>query len=228
MQAIAIVGSVGFNGLNAEKDVRAVQERLLETQGVCSKVTGRCDSDTVAAILEFQAAFVSKPDGLISANGQTLKMLNRWSIKQVGAGVDLRGNLRKAWDVVNPFLPDGSYCSSGYRSAEDQRRILHKFYSTTYKPQIVKKYGAAEYTTVWTNRLVQESRVLEMVRGVGQAIAAPGRSMHQQGRAVDIGGPDAIDAEQKKIVEMVAQANPTLFSGMVLKERNGCVHFEIR
>jgi hypothetical protein len=31
-----------------------------------------------------------------------------------------------------------------------------------------------------------------------------------------------------RIIRMAAKANPTLFSGNVLKERNGCVHFEIR
>lgn len=67
-----------------------------------------------------------------------------------------------------------------------------------------------------------------MVRGVGQAIAAPGKSMHQQGKAVDIGGPSTIDQKQVEIIAMVARAHATLFSGKILRERNGCVHFEIR
>jgi hypothetical protein len=205
-----------------------VQARLNDVQGICSAITGRCDDGTVGAISGFQRLFLSRPDGLINIQGNTLTFLNRWSIKPVGKGVDLRGNLRRAWDLVNPILPEGSYCASGYRSPEDQRRILHKFFSDTYKNQIIKKYGAAEWASVWKDRFQKESRVLEMVRGVGQAIAAPGRSMHQQGKAIDVGGPDSIDAEQVRVVRMVAHANPTLFSGMVLKERNGCVHFEIR
>jgi hypothetical protein len=65
------------------------------------------------------------------------------------------------------------------------------------------------------------------VHGVGQQIAAPGKSMHQRGKAIDVGGPDAIDQAQVDIIKLVARAHPDLFSGKVLKERNGCVHFEI-
>jgi hypothetical protein len=66
------------------------------------------------------------------------------------------------------------------------------------------------------------------VRGVGQAIAKPGTSAHQKGKAIDIGGPSNIDNEQVRIVRIVAKANPHILSGFVLKERNGCVHFEIK
>ncbi len=67
-----------------------------------------------------------------------------------------------------------------------------------------------------------------MVRAIGQAIAAPGRSMHQKGKAFDIGGPSSIDMEQVRVAKMVAGANPDIFSGKVLHERNGCVHVEIK
>jgi hypothetical protein len=129
---------------------------------------------------------------------------------------------------VNPLLPEGSYCSSGFRSAEDQRRILHKFFNVTYRSAIISKYGQAAYDRAAVDLRRNEASVLTMVRGVGQAIAAPGRSMHQQGKAVDIGGPSEIDDQQVDVVLTVARAHPALFSGVVLKERNGCVHFEIR
>lgn len=226
MANIILTGSVGRGGVNAERDVKAVQERLNMVEQVCREVTTICNDEMVDAIIRFQRIFLIKPDGLINVQGTTIKLLNNWSIKPISPGVDLRGNLQKAWDLVNPLLPAGSYCSSGYRSAEEQRRILHKFFSNTYKAQIIAKYGVKEWQDAWDNKSTKEDRILEMVRGVGQAIATPGKSMHQQGKAVDIGGPN--DDEQVKIVKMVAKANPALFSGKVLKERNGCVHFEIR
>ncbi|MDD2760261.1 MAG: D-alanyl-D-alanine carboxypeptidase family protein [Methylomonas sp.] len=226
MAKIILTGSVGRGGVNAERDVKAVQAKLNEIEAICREVTPVCDDEMVDSIMRFQRTFLVKPDGLINVQGMTITLLNNWSIKSVSAGVDLRGNLQKAWDLVNPLLPAGSYCSSGYRSAEDQRRILHKFFSNTYKAQIVAKYGAKEWQDAWDNKTTKEARILEMVRGVGQAIATPGKSMHQQGKAVDIGGPD--DDQQVKIVKMVAKANPALLSGVVIKERNGCVHFEIR
>ncbi|CAG1022670.1 D-alanyl-D-alanine carboxypeptidase family protein [Methylomonas sp. LL1] len=226
MAKVILTGSVGKGGVNTPRDVKAVQDRLNEIEGVCQAVTTICDDKMIDAIIRFQSTFLVKPDGLINVQGMTLVLLNQWSYKDIADGVDLRGNLQEAWDIVNPLLPSGSYCSSGYRSADEQRRILHKFFSNTFKPQIIAKYGANEWQDAWNNKLTKEARILEMVRGVGQAIAAPGKSMHQQGKAIDIGGPS--DDEQVKIVKMVAKANPTIFSGKVLKERNGCVHFEIR
>ncbi|HEX2887397.1 hypothetical protein [Vineibacter terrae] len=46
--------------------------------------------------------------------------------------------------------------------------------------------------------------------------------------SIDIGGPKEIDDEQVRVACMVGSANNTLFSGKILKERNGCVHVEIR
>ena len=128
---------------------------------------------------------------------------------------------------MDPLLPEGSYCSSGYRSAEDQRRILHNFFLNTFKIQIIGKYGQQAYGSARSNLAANESKILEMVHGVGQAIAAPGSSMHQKGKAIDIGGPSTIDNKQVEVVQLVAKAHPDLLSGKVLKERNGCVHFEI-
>ncbi|WP_178133701.1 hypothetical protein [Vineibacter terrae] len=38
----------------------------------------------------------------------------------------------------------------------------------------------------------------------------------------------AARTEQVRVARMVGSANNTLFSGKILKERNGCVHVEIR
>jgi hypothetical protein len=59
-----------------------------------------------------------------------------------------------------------------------------------------------------------------------QAVAMPGTSPHQSGKAFDIGGP--ADDEQVRVARMVGRANAILFSPKApLKERNGCVHVEI-
>lgn len=227
MATIVIQQAVGLNAPNRPDDVRAVARRLVEIGKLAAASdSGAMDAALLKAIADAQRHFMAQPDQVIGANGTTLGFLNQWTTKPVSPGVELPGRLREAWDWVNPLLPAGSYCSSGFRSAEEQRQILHKFFNVTYRAAIVAKYGQAEVNRVAADLLAHEARVVEMVCGIGQLIAAPGKSQHQQGKAIDIGGPD--DAGQVKVVELVARAHPLLFTGKVLKERNGCVHFEIR
>lgn len=228
MAGFVIGSSVGRRGLNWPRDVQAVQERLNAIGKPCGAVDGVCGARTVAAIEAVQRHFMRRPDGLISPGGPTFQFLASWQDKPVDAGVDLRGNLRRAWDTLGPLLPKGSHCTSGYRSAEEQRRILHKMFAQTYKAQLVAKYGRKTYDRVWEARETSEDEMLAMVRAMGQAIAKPGQSPHQRGKAFDIGGPAAIDAQQVRVARLVAAAHPELFNGKVLKERNGCVHVEIR
>lgn len=224
-----IVQAVGKNCSNSPADVRTVHRRLMEIAKIpCYPCSGHLDDTLMAGILELQAHFMMRPDGVISVGGKTHAVLRDWTVKPVGNGVQLPGRLRQAWDLVNPLLPEGSYCSSGFRSADDQRRILHRFFNQSYRAQIIGKYGQKAYDSAKADLLASEDKVLEMVRGVGQAISAPGKSLHQQGKAIDIGGPSYIDNKQVEVVRLVARANPTLLSGRVLKERNGCVHFELR
>jgi hypothetical protein len=221
--------AVGKNCPNLPQDVKAVHERLMEIAKIsCYECNGSMDATLLEGIIDVQRHFARIPDGAISVGGQTQAFLSSWKEKPVSPGVQLPGRLKEAWDWVNPVLPEGSYCSSGFRSADEQRRILHNFYLNTYRSQIVAKYGQKKYDEVKSNLTRNEEDVLSMVRAIGQAIAAPGKSMHQQGKAVDIGGPSALDAKQVEVVTLVARAHPDLFSGKVLKERNGCVHFEIR
>ena len=213
---------------NLPDDVRAVHQCLMQIGKIpCYPFRGAIDDTIIRGIMAVQRHFMRNPDGVISVNGTTHNYLLNWKEKPIDAGVQLPGRLKEAWDWVNPLLPDGSHCTSGFRSADEQRRILHNFYSNKYRTQIIAKYGQQKYDTVKSDLSGNESDVLEMVRGVGQAIAAPGTSMHQKGKAVDIGGPDTIDAKQVEVVKLVARAHPDIFSGKVLKERNGCVHFEI-
>jgi hypothetical protein len=230
MASIVISQAVGLNAPNRPEDVKAIAQRLVEIGKLPSTGgsggSGVMDAALLQGIAAAQRHFMAAPDQLINANGSTLGYLNNWSVKPISPGVQLPGRLREAWDWVNPLLPPGSSCTSGFRSADEQRQILHKFYTTTYRAEILATYGQPEYNRVATDLLGNEARVVEMVCGIGQLIAAPGKSAHQQGKAIDIGGPD--DAGQVKVVELVARAHVDLLSGKVLKERNGCVHFELR
>ncbi len=219
--------SVGKGCPNLAADVKAVHKQLMDIGKIaCFPCSGVFDAKIQAGIEAVQSHFMQRPDGVMAVSGQTHTFLANWEEKQISPGVQLPGQLRTAWNWVNPLLPKGSYCSSGFRSADDQRRILHKFYNTTFRAQIIAKYGQAQYDLIGKDLLQNEDKVLEMVRGVGQAIAKPGSSMHQKSKAIDIGGPN--DDQQVKVVQLVARAHPELFSQKApLKERSGCVHFEI-
>ena len=229
MSFVVIHQAVGSNAPNRPADVRAVHRCLMDIGKIpCYTSNGQIDDQIIKGIDSVQRHFMTRPDQVVSPGGMTLGYLSRWQDKPVSPGVQLPGQLREAWNWVNPLLPQGSYCSSGFRSADEQRRILHKFYTTTYRAQIIAKYTQKTYDAVGADLAAHEQKVLAMVRGVGQAIAAPGASMHQRGKAVDVGGPPSIDQRQVDIVRIVARAHPALFNGKVLLERNGCVHFEIR
>ncbi len=245
MQPLQIKQSVGEGCTNNPDDVKAVKQRMvligimpcgveIDIRGVYASFLNDLrmkmniiDEETLKCIKKVQRHFMIKPDGKILVGGQTHKFLNTWKKKSINKGVDLSvGRLQEAWNWVSPLLPEGSFCNSGYRSEEKQRQLLHDFYKITYKENIISKYGQNEYDRVNKDILANEQDVLKMVRGVGQKIAAPGKSPHQKGKAIDIGGP--YDKKQSEIVKLVAAAHPDLFNGTVLIERNGCVHFEIK
>jgi hypothetical protein len=229
MPILNLQQAVGMHCPNGPADVKAVHRCLMDIAKIpCYECSGALDEAILGGIREVQRHFMQTPDGAIAVGGPTHGFLANWKEKPIGAGVQLPGRLREAWDWVSPLLPEGSWCSSGYRSADDQRRILHNFFLTTYRIQIVSKYGQRKYDAAKADLRANEAQVLEMVRGVGQAIAAPGASMHQRGKAIDIGGPATIDNRQVEVVKLVARAHSDLLTGKVLKERNGCVHFEIR
>lgn len=187
---------------------------------------GSYDDIIDKGIVSTQNHWMLTPSGVISQGGLTHNYIENWSIKPINYGVKLPGDLRTAWDLVNPLLPQGSYCVSGLRTIEDQRRILHEFFLRTYKHKIVQRIGPVAHDELSEDLLANEARVLELVRSVGQKIATPGSSRHQLGKAVDIGGEHKL--RRADITRMVARANPQLFSGVVRLEANGHVHFEIR
>jgi len=71
-----ISAAVGRGGKNLEEDVQAVQAALNRRAGAGLKVDGRCGSDTIEAIVEFQRALgQSRPDGRVDPKRGTARAL---------------------------------------------------------------------------------------------------------------------------------------------------------
>jgi hypothetical protein len=228
MQVFRIDCAVGRNCPNEEADVAVVATALMNIDKIprTYRSDGTYDETIDQGIVSTQNHWMLTPDAVISPGGLTQNYIENWSIKPINYGVRLPGNLRTAWDMVNPLLPPGSHCVSGLRTIEEQRQILHEFFLRTCKHKIVQKIGRAAHEELSMDLLANEARVLELVRGAGQRIATPGSSKHQLGMAADIGGDHKL--RRADITRMVARANPQLFSGVVRLEANGHVHFEIR
>jgi hypothetical protein len=247
---LGLTGSVGAGGANREADVLAIQGCLQEIRemsfrggialrrpdfaggGSRSEIsrapTGVCDDITIDWIKDFQSLFLRLPDGVVEPDGQTQKLIARWAISPIDGGVQWHGNLRQAWNMLSPLLPVGSRCTSAYRSADDQRRIIDDMFTKKYATELRNRMGARHAETVKATGDGRYQTMVKELRALGQAVALPGHSPHQRGKAIDIGGPSTIDNEQVRIAKLVAQANPGLFSGKILKERNGCVHVELK
>lgn len=189
------------------------------------ELKGAIDEGTIRWIMDFQSIFMKVPDGLIMPGGRTATFLANWSVKPVESDVRWHGQLKTAWLLVSPFLPEGSYCSSGYRTTEEQRALLVRFYTVGLAKVLKAKLGE-QYDEIL--KLTGSARDVAMHREVnaaGQQIALPGRSLHESGRAFDVGGLQ--DAEQIRIAKLIGAANRSLLSGRVILERNSCVHVEL-
>ena len=228
MPILRLDRAVGRNCPNTAGDIRSLTVALMEIDKIprSYRISEAYDDALDRALVSTQHHWMLNPDAVVTPGGLAQTYIQTWSVKKVDDGVELTRELRAAWDLVNPLLPQGSRCTSGYRSAEKQRQLLHNFFLKKYRSEILAKIGQTEYDSLSKNLLANEARVLDLVHGCKQAIAAPGKSKHQQGKAVDMTGPSIT-----RIVEttkVVARANPQIFTGKVIKERNGCVHFEIR
>lgn len=244
MGKIRIGRSVGKGCPNANSDVEAVQRRLKDLGKFEGDIDGTCGQPTLDAIAQVQRIFMCNPDLVISPGGETLRVLSDWGARPIGKDVQLPGPLTSVWEMLSPLLPPGSHCTSGYRTIEEQRNILYRFYRTR-KQKILAYFLANDKTggkesdklssasekyeslLEKVDDIESEDEVLAAVRGSGQKIAKPGKSAHQRGLALDIGGPSSIDQLQVAVARRVAKANPHLLSGRVLLEDNGCVHVEI-
>lgn len=71
-----ISASVGRGGVNRTADVAIVQNLLLARgHSTVGAANGACGSSTIDAIVAYQAGFLRRPDGLISAGGTTWRHL---------------------------------------------------------------------------------------------------------------------------------------------------------
>lgn len=249
LSPLFITAGVGVGQPNKAPDVTAVQQRLqyIRDQSVFNRIplrrpdyaglggrgevsrmpNGVCDDITIGWIKEFQSIFLKTPDGAISPGGTTNKFMSGWAVRPVDAGVNWMGQLETAWLLVSPLLPEGSHCTSAYRTADDQKRIIDKMFTVTYVGELKGKLGSRYDTILASTGDDRYKSMVAELRALGQAVALPGTSPHQKGKAFDIGGPSTIDNEQVRVAKMVGTANNALFSGKILKERNGCVHVEI-
>jgi D-alanyl-D-alanine carboxypeptidase/Putative peptidoglycan binding domain len=189
---------------------------------------------------------VAQVDGLISKGGATEKSLfgntpmrftpmqpgsvkpNQKESESAGATGEARthwDNILAVWSAVSPYLPAASHLTSGYRSYDDQVRVIEDFFIDDYKAAIIAAHGQAEWQAlVGKTDDASVSTKLDWVRACGQDVARPGSSPHQSGHAIDVGGADDtgqihallryhVDVDKSKVTK-------------VLHEKNGCVHFE--
>lgn len=71
----SIYASVGAGGTNSPGDVRTVQDLLNRGTGSTLAVDGACGPVTRRAILSFQSGFLTRPDGRVDPDGETLRRL---------------------------------------------------------------------------------------------------------------------------------------------------------
>lgn len=224
---ITITSSVGIDAVNEPRDVATVGRRLAEIGLYLGASPDEFTPELGRAIKDFQDRFMIAPDGKIDPHGQSIRFLDRWKEKTIGESATLDAPLRAAWDWINPLMPNGSYCSSGIRTTEKQRQLLVGFYTGSKKAKIVELYTQKEYDRVLDldEGNAKDVAMRNMVQAAGQAIAVPGTSKHEKGKAFDIAGAEP--GEKKRVARLVVDANPEMFSGKIIKEDNGCVHVEI-
>jgi hypothetical protein len=205
-------------------------------------------NDVASKIKKYQA--IDFPDGLISKGGATEQKLfkenpskylspTKKTSKPIAGDIKKKidsstGDIKKlwdkiieTWDLVSPLLPADSNLTSGYRSASDQRSILQQWFNVKYKDSIIEEFSDSEWKTYkdmqGKNDAVADPKMCQMIKeATGQLIAVPGRSAHEKGKAIDIGG--SADIEQIKSLLWVHVENGIITK--ILPERNGCLHFE--
>ncbi len=207
--------------------------------------------DVSAKVSSFSKIWI--PDGLISKGGNTEKKLfaddakkyvapTKGAVKPLQSDVTTKKSnatgdakiywdrIESVWNTVSPYLPAGSKMTSGFRSPADQRAILHNWYNSKYKAKIIAKYNQAEWQKYkdmqGSNDAVADPKMCSMVKGATkQLIAVPGRSAHQRGKALDVGGQ--ADVEQAKTLlwcHVNFESDGVVTK--ILPERNGCMHIE--
>lgn len=128
---------------------------------------------------------------------------------------------RFIWEALKLYLPPGTRLTSVYRPPEAQlkfivRKARQHGYTFNEKPMVSKP-------ATW-----QEA--LTFVRSKGYKVAAPGRSMHQQGLAYDLTGPN-LQKIKAGVLRAVKEGRIRLVknsrSRLLIERKNHCVHVEI-
>ncbi len=162
------------------------------------------------------------------------------SIRNAKSGTDetIKGywiKIENVWKEVGPYLPDGSELASGYRDSAAQRVQLHKKY-ISFEDDIVSTYDRDtwEKNVAKMNEKLPESELdkfdIELhtqickVKG-NREVALPGKSLHQHGRAIDVGGTSDRLERIRALGFYLIKFENTAFVSAVNNETN-CVHFE--
>lgn len=196
------------------------------------------------------------PDGLISKGGNTEKQLfgnspskykfpikGEIKAKQKDVKEEIKNatsekvkkywkKIEEVWSIVSPFLPADSYMTSGYRTSQDQRDILHNWFNTKYKDEIIDEHSEEEWKKYknmqGNNDAVADPKMCKMIlEATGQLIAVPGTSKHQTGQAIDIGGKADVD-QIKSLLWCHVEFYTDNIITKILPERNKCLHFEFK
>lgn len=72
---MSILGSVGVGGKNQYGDVKQVQQLLQRNGFPQIRDDGRMGPKTIQAIKDYQARYMTRPDGVVDVNGQTYRKL---------------------------------------------------------------------------------------------------------------------------------------------------------
>lgn len=228
--------SVGVGGVNQKEDVIAVQKRLHARGLDPGPVDGDCGDRTIAAIRAFQSTFMAHTDGLIEpghgtehhlfqengkvevktppkANGQRSDTVaNDGSLPHVNHGVKLTEAIESNYRVLAPYLPGGTYLTSGLRTDQDQANVIHNYFA---------QYGGPSSIT----DTEQQRQWLE--RNHGMVIAHVGSSPHRTGLAFDLSGASLSQIEAA--VRRCAREKPAEFhfSRLIYESSNNCIHVEV-
>lgn len=126
------------------------------------------------------------------------------------------------WRSLQPFLPRGSVMTSGFRTPEDQKRIINNYWKRATGRPIPEHLRHDD--RVWR----QASRIL--TKQYGYIVGPPWTKnpyAHLKGTAFDVSGPDLHGIVEA--VRMVSGDNriPVKFRKPLLENKNRCVHIGI-
>lgn len=137
--------------------------------------------------------------------------LSSATFKKMWKSVKLTKSIEKAFRVLEPHLPNGAVMTSGYRSDEDQARIINEYYAS--------HKGPASTTDVEERRL--------WLKAQGLIIAKVGSSPHRTGLAFDLSGAPLSTLQE--CVDKAAAENPTDFplKRTITERKQNCLHVDL-